>query len=164
VKVSLRAPGGTLLAFLSSGCTTCQSLWEAIPSAEAGAVPGGARLVVVTRDTSMESPSRLRALAPAEVPVVMSSRAWEDYEVPMTPYFVLVDGSTGTVAGEGTAERWPQVLSLLTDATEDAAAEVVAGTGRSGPARARRIDDELRLAGIGPGHPSLYSADPKAGS
>ena len=50
----------------------------------------------------MESPSRLRDLAPADVPVVMSSQAWEDYGVTMSPYFVLV-GADGEVRGEGAA-------------------------------------------------------------
>jgi hypothetical protein len=75
--------------------------------------------------------------------VVMSSRAWQDYEVPGSPYFVHVDGATGTVAGEGSAPSWDRVASLLTGALEDAA---------NTPAR---ITGALRAAGIEEGHPSL---------
>jgi hypothetical protein len=163
VKISVtagRTP--TLLAFLSSGCATCAGFWESLQPGRRGALPGPARLVVVTRDGSMESPSRLRALAPADVAVVMSSAAWETYEIPMTPYFVYVGGS-GVIEGEGVAEAWPQVVSLLEDALGDT--EVAARTRRSGPDRERRVDRELRAAGIGLGHPSLYQGgDPAAGS
>ena len=46
----------------------------------------------------------------------MSSQAWEDYGVPLAPYFVLRGRRAGTVEGEGAAESWPQVASLLRDA------------------------------------------------
>jgi hypothetical protein len=179
VKISVtagRTP--TLLAFLSSGCATCAGFWEALQPGRREPLPGAARLVVITRDGSMESPSRLRTLAPADVAVVMSSTAWETYAVPMTPYFVYVGGS-GVIEGEGVAEAWPQVLSLLGDALGDAEAARNGSPasigarptsdrreqGRRGPDRERRVDRELRAAGIGLGHPSLYEAgDPAAGS
>jgi hypothetical protein len=104
----------------------------------------------------MESPSRLDELAPPEVPLVMSSAAWEAYRVPMTPYFVHVDGDTGTIAGEGRAETWPQVLSLLRDAAWDGDGR--GAWSRRGVARQGRVDAELEVAGILPGHPSLYQA------
>ena len=68
------------------------------------------------------------------------------------PYFVHVDGASGEVRGEGTAAAWPQVVSLLRDAIDDADGPSV----RSGRARAQRVDSDLHAAGIGPGHPSLY--------
>jgi hypothetical protein len=151
-------PGGpsTLLAFLSSGCLACRTFWETLGSG-APEVPGGARLVAVTKDRDRESPSRLRELAPAEVAVVMSSAAWRDYEVPTSPYFVYVDGRSGEVHGEGAASGWEQVASLLRDALDDAAtADRANGAGGSGRERASRVDRELDAAGIGPGHPSLY--------
>jgi hypothetical protein len=40
--------------------------------------------------------------------------------VPGSPYFVLVDGPAGRVAGEGTSDRWEQMASLLGQAVEDA--------------------------------------------
>src|SRR2546425_624927 len=63
------APGSTLLAFLSSGCLGCGEFWEAFGSKPD--IPGGGRLVIVTKDTAFESPSRLLELAPEGVPLVM---------------------------------------------------------------------------------------------
>jgi hypothetical protein len=148
-----------LLAFLSSGCLTCAGFWETFSQAEPPAIPGGARLVAVTKDTSHESPSRLRDLAGDDLEVVMSSDAWRQFDVPTSPYFVYVGGD-GMVLGEGAATAWPQVASLLRDAigdAEEAARLTVSRAG--GSARARRVDEELAAAGIGPGHPSLYPAE-----
>jgi len=161
---------GSLVAFLSSGCATCQSFWDALRTEARQPLPGGARLILVTRDSSHESPSKLRELAPGDVPLVMSSAAWEAYEVPLTPYFVYVDGPSGQIQGEGAAEAWPQVVSLLRDALSDAdgkgpalvlpggngASEASRASARGGSGRFGRVDDELRAAGIAPGHPSLY--------
>jgi hypothetical protein len=188
VKLAV-AGGGTssLIAFLSSGCSTCGGFWDAFQRGAAESLPDRTRLIVVTRDSSHESPSKLQGLAPADVPVVMSSAAWDAYAVPLTPYFVYVDGSSGRIAGEGTAEVWPQVTSLLRDALLDAesarastnGSAALARTntdtdrrnGSGGTGRSSRIDDELRAAGIGADHPSLYGAgdptawlDPKEGS
>lgn len=154
VQIGL-GPGAspTLIAFLSSGCATCDRFWREFSAPGGPAIPGGGRVVIVTRDSSHESPRRLRELAPAGVPLVMSSLAWESYAVPTSPYFVYVDGGSGEIAGEGAASGWEQVLSLLGDALED---QGEAKHGRSGAERARRIDSDLERAGIGPGHPSLY--------
>ncbi len=46
----------TLVAFLSTGCSTCRTFWDTFRSASFGAVPGDARLVVVTRGPEAESP------------------------------------------------------------------------------------------------------------
>src|SRR5262249_48269754 len=73
-KLSVRGGAGTLVAFLSCGCLTCLGLWEGLRN-EAAPLPGGARLVVVTKGRDRESPSRLRELAPPDVPVVMSTEA-----------------------------------------------------------------------------------------
>ena len=97
------------------------------------------RLVVVTKDPSHESPARLRELAPPGVRVVMSSAAWVDYDVPASPYFVHVD-ARGELAGEGTAQRFDQVLSLLADAVSRRRRRRparVAGAGAARRARAR---------------------------
>lgn len=167
IKVSVKAGSNTLLAFLSTGCLSCQSLWEGLDPRRRPSIPGGARIVVVTKDPAYESPSRLQDIAPRDVPLIMSSAAWEAYRVEGSPYFIYVDGRTGTIIGEGTASGWPQVISLIRDAFADAAlaAEAiqtrgVAGdpervTHRSGD-RARRAEAELLAAGIGPSHPSLH--------
>ena len=117
--------------------------------------------MVVTKDRAEESLSVISELAPPEVPLVMSSRAWDDYDVPGSPYFVLVDGPSGTVRGEGTGPDWEQVSRLLSQATGDAsvAAGLAANRVRkpdADAAREARIDDELLAAGVVPGDRSLY--------
>ena len=109
----------TLVAFLSSGCMTCKTFWDGLQPARREALPGGARLVVVVKDGDKESPSRLRDLAPPDLAVVMSSQAWDDYGVTVSPYFLFVGASSGTVRSEGAASSWEQVRSLLTDAIDD---------------------------------------------
>jgi hypothetical protein len=136
----------TLLAFLSSGCLTCQGFWEAFADVRDLDLADDIRLVVVTKDGRDESISALRRLAPPDLPVVMSSAAWADYRVPGSPYFVLVDGQAGRVRGEGTGANWDQVKTLLRQAVDDARAD----------AREVRIDRELLAQGVAPGDPSLY--------
>ncbi len=134
----------TLLAFLTSGCSTCAGFWDTLGEPR---LPGGVRTVVVTHGEERERPARLRTLAPDGVPVIMSSQAWSDYAVPGSPYFVLVDDS---IRGEGTASSWPALSSLVSDAIEDR---------RGSPGQAARADAAertLAAAGIGPEHPSLY--------
>jgi len=117
LKLSVQGGHDTLVAFLSSGCLTCLGLWEGIRD-DHEPLPGGARLVVVTKSRDRESPSRLRELSPPDVPVVMSTEAWESYGIAMSPYFVHV-GRDGSVRSEGAASSWEQVRSLLRDAIED---------------------------------------------
>jgi hypothetical protein len=139
-----RAGEPTLLAFLTSGCSTCAGFWETLGEAR---LPAGVRTVVVTHGEERERPAKLRKLAPGGVPVIMSSEAWRDYAVPGSPYFVLVDGS---VRGEGAATSWSALASLVNDAIEDQR-EATDGT-----ARADAAEGKLAAAGIGPDHPSLY--------
>ncbi|HMA45833.1 MAG TPA: hypothetical protein VKP11_01265, partial [Frankiaceae bacterium] len=68
-------PVDTLLAFLSSGCVTCEGFWRELRRPERLALPDGVRLVIVTKGPADESESAVRALTPPEVPVVMSSQA-----------------------------------------------------------------------------------------
>lgn len=137
----------TLLAFLTSGCNTCAGFWETLGERR---LPPAVQTVIVTRGSERERPPRLRSLAPRGVPVVMSSQAWEDYAVPGAPYFVLVDG---IVRGEGVATTWQALSSLVSDAIED---QHEAEFGDAGTRRARRVEETLAAAGIGPEHPSLY--------
>jgi hypothetical protein len=109
----------TLVAFLSSGCLTCKTFWDGLRAEHREPLPEGVRLVVVVKDREAESPSRLRDLAPPDIPVVMSSQAWADYDVAMSPYFLFVGAASGTVRSEGSASSWPQVRSLLADSIED---------------------------------------------
>lgn len=147
VQVAVTRSGSrTLVAFLSSGCDVCQGFWSTLGSDSQPALPVPVELLVVTKGGDEESPSRIRELAPATIRTVMSSAAWSDYRVPGSPYFVYV-GEDGTVAGEGAARQWAQVVSLFRDALGDAALAAD---------RSRRVSSELEAAGIGPGHPSLY--------
>ncbi len=149
VALDLAAPGGpTLLAFLSSGCSTCAAFWAELHEAR---LPAGVQPLVVTRSADRERAARLRELAPPGVTVVMSSQAWADYAVPGSPYFVLVDGA---IRGEGVATTWPALSSLVADAIADGHDGAPNDSG--GTARALTVEHTLAAAGIGPEHPSLY--------
>ena len=134
IKLSLSG-GPTLLAFLSTGCTSCARFWETLGEHP---LPDRLQPMIVTRGPDREQRSKLRSIAPAAVPVVMSSEAWEDYAVPGSPYFVLVEG--GEIRGEGVATTWDALASLVGDAVEEQ----------------RGVDERLAAAGIGPDHPSLF--------
>ena len=98
----------------------------------------------------------------------MSNKAWEAYDVPVAPFFVLVDGASATIVGEGAASNWDQVRSLLQNSLADAGLVDRRGrTKRGGVSKPRadvlreaRVDRELLTAGIAPGDPSLYVLPP----
>ena len=140
-----RSTTPTLLAFLSTGCTSCAQFFDTLGERRPA---GGLETVIVTHGVDREQRVRLRSLAPPGVPTVMSSDAWQDYAVPGSPYFVLIDG--GAVAGEGVATTWQALDSLVADAIEEQRE-----TGGAGE-RHGRIDDRLAAAGVGPDHPSLF--------
>ena len=164
----LGSPVPTLLAFLSSGCLTCREFWAAFGDPTL-AVPGDARLVVVTMSPEDESVAALRRLVPPNALVVMSTSAWEAYEVEGSPYFVYVDGMSGAVVGEGTASNWQRVCEMVIESVDDGA---LAQSRRLSAARKTRAarrhladrerearaDDALLAAGIAPGDPALYPA------
>ncbi|HDH03433.1 MAG TPA: hypothetical protein ENH15_04225 [Actinobacteria bacterium] len=161
VKIGLEGSTGlTLLAFLSTGCLSCRDFWDAF-AAEDLALPGGdTRLVIVSKNLEHESTSQLIKLAPANHQTVASTEAWDAYNVPVSPYFILIDGPSGMTLGEGAAATWPQVDNLLKQAMADLG---VAPSGErqdqraaGGEAREAKVDDDLAAAGITPGHPSLY--------
>lgn len=145
VKVGVAGDHHTLLAFLSSGCRTCQAFWTEFASADLDLPGRDTRLVIVAQDPAHDSESRLAELAPPGVRLVSSSDAWNAYGVPGSPYFALVDGRKGRVVGAGTATGWEQVRGLLSQALGD---ETLAGRAT--------VDEALAASGIGPGHPSLY--------
>jgi hypothetical protein len=151
VAYSLRG-GATLLAFLSSGCTTCQAFWSAFRTGSP-AVPAEARLLAVVRDLQEESESELLDRRPATVPVIASTSGWGAFDVPGSPYFVLV--RDGRIVGEGSGTSWQQISTLLAQAAADDALREARG---NGAVREARDDTALRNAGIEPGHPSLYEA------
>lgn len=160
------APAGsdrlTLLAFLSSGCRSCAGFWKDLGTPGDLGLPAGTRLVAVTKGPDRELPAEVRAIAPPGLSVVMSSDAWSDYEVPGSPFFVLVDGRAGRRIGEGVANHATQVADLVRRAEADAGAGAAGSRGRAvgldGPQRESSNDRELIDAGILPGDPSLYPA------
>jgi len=144
--------GFVLVAFLSSGCSTCRPFWEALSSG--AEMPGpDVRLVIVTKDPSEESPGRIAELAPRTVPTIMSSAAWDEFKIPVSPYFVLVDAESGDVVGEGAAASWDHVRDLMAAAMADAG---YSRGKRDTVARSLRTEAHLDAAGIRPGDPSLY--------
>jgi hypothetical protein len=129
----------TLIAFLTSGCGTCEAIWEAVRNGAGTSLPHGTRLAIVTKDRDEESMSRLRRAAPKEAPVILSSAAWSHYGVPGAPYFVFVDG--GQIRGEGSANTWMRAMSLVENAIDDLAED---------EADAEASDEEVVVVGAGP--------------
>lgn len=160
----------TLLAFMTSGCSSCAPLWSGMQQ-PAGLHELVDRVIVVTHDTDRESPAKVRRLAPDTVEVIMAGAAWEDYAVPASPHFVLTDGGGG-ILGRGSALSIEQLVEMVGDARADSAAardRAAAGVPslavRTTEQRAARSARALSDAGIRPGHPSLYpgEAEPPAG-
>ena len=159
----------TLLAFLSSGCRTCKRFWEAFAEPDLELLGGNTRLVIVGQDPVHDSESALAELIPHGVKAVLSSAAWEDYDVPGSPYFALIEGTGGRIVGAGSALGWEQLRDLLQQALDDA--DLADGpqppqrrsAHLSARSRAHRADEALRSAGVGPGHPSLYAGSSEPG-
>ena len=151
VTVSLeQGRGNTLVAFLSSGCLSCETFWSEFQGDFDLPTPD-TRTVIVTKGPESESPSKVRDLAPPRLTLLMSDETWDVFRVPMTPYFLLVDGS-GMVVGEGAASSWRHLLGLLRQSAADAANPIHLDTG----SRLQLTDAQLLDAGVQPGDPSLY--------
>jgi hypothetical protein len=153
--------GFTLLAFLSSGCATCAVFWEKLQApGSLDMLPDPTRVAIVTKGPDRELPAEVQRLTTGSVPVVMSTEAWVEYEVPGSPFFVLVDGSSGSAVGQGLAAHVGQLFDLIRRAEHDRSRHrrkpERASARRSGPEREADADEVLRLAGIRPGDPSLY--------
>ncbi|MFN8049940.1 MAG: hypothetical protein U0Q22_00700 [Acidimicrobiales bacterium] len=110
----------TLLAFLSTGCVTCQDFWEAFAAGVDLELDGRAvRIVAVTKGAEHESPGMIETLAGPTFTTVMSDEAYDEYGVPVSPYFVLVDAHSSDILGEGASQSWTQLASLLDRAVAD---------------------------------------------
>ncbi len=165
--ISIRTVGtgvDTVLVFLSSGCSGCTGFWQDFAQRRELALAPNGRTIVVTKDPDVESVSSLAEMCPTGVDLVMSTRAWEDYSVPGSPYVVVVSGATGMVRGEGSGTSLTQLSGLVHQALGDAAR-----AGSDPPVRKPRadadrevdVDRALLAAGIAPGDPSLYpSSEP----
>lgn len=143
-----RAP--TLLAFLSTGCASCQVFWRELAQSPELPLPG-TRVLVVTKGSDGESPGKVAGLAPPGVDVIMSSEAWDEFRVPLTPYFMLLDPDS-RVIGEGSALTWDQLLGLLRQSIADSPDPKRLSTSQ----RAEFTDTQLARSGVEPGDPSLY--------
>ncbi len=160
----------TLLAFLSPGCRTCKRFWEAFAVPDLDLPGTNTRLVIVGQDPVHDSESALAGLVPLRVKAMLSSAAWQQYDVPGSPYFVLIDGTGNRVVGAGSAMSWPQLRDLLNQALDDSGLADTSGQvpsnaqrfkrSHSGRNRNARADQALQSAGIGPGHSSLYGTYP----
>lgn len=151
VSTSLaHARGETLLAFLSTGCASCRVFWSEL-AGDAPLATATTRPVIVTKGPQSESPSKVADLAPQGVRTIMSDEAWDAFRVPLTPYFMLVDGN-GQVIGEGSATDLTHLNSLFEQSIADTLSPVRLGT----KSRERLTDDRLSRSGVEPGDPSLY--------
>jgi hypothetical protein len=95
----------------------------------------------------------------------MSTEAWEHYDIPAAPYFVYISGPASRIVGEGTAQTWAQVSTLVSNAVADGTTDpprldrrLSRRKARADTQRELRIDDELARAGILPGDPRLHAA------
>ncbi len=153
----------TVIAFLSSGCVTCQEFWDEFARPRAVRLPRETRLIIVTKGPDEESPAEVDRLQPPGTEVIMSSQAWADHAVPGSPYVIAIDGPSGRVKGEGTGMSWAQVARLLAQATGDLAYLSDTDLRKHKPGadadRETRADRELLAAGILPGDASLYPQD-----
>lgn len=153
--VSVRVVGcehDSVLVFLSSGCSTCATFWTEL--AHRSVATDELRVLIVTQGPAEESRDAVAALAPPDVEVVMSTQAWQDYEVPGSPYVVYVDGTTGRVRGEGTGQSWAQVRDMV-----DRAGVAPRDKSRRDADQELEVDRALLAAGILPGDPRLYGSD-----
>lgn len=112
-----RSDQPTLLMFLSTSCGICVGLWERLRAGELAEEVPGVVPVVVTKDAAAEDVDRIRELSSAEAPVVLSTEAWDDYEVPGSPYVMLVSAAPGSVVTEGAVTRWQDVVTMATSSS-----------------------------------------------
>ncbi len=150
VSVSLRhGKAETMLAFLSTGCASCQVFWEELADRSDLPTPN-TRPVIVTKGPQSESPAKIAELAPPRVRLVMSDEAWDSFKVPLTPYFMLLDGE-GRIIGEGSATNMAHLLGLFRQSAADSSPVRMSTSGRE-----RFTDERLSQSGVEPGDPSLY--------
>lgn len=103
--------GTTVLAFLTSGCSTCRPLWGPLA---AGERPAGAEVVVVTPDAGGEDRRQVSGLAGDGVAVVMSTQAWLAYAAAGAPWVAVV--RAGVVVAEGRPDGWAALERLVRSA------------------------------------------------
>jgi methylamine dehydrogenase accessory protein MauD len=114
--VTVGGPGRrALLLFVSPSCMVCEQI---LPSLHAVARSAGLAPCVLT-ELDRDEAALAFGPRPLGVPVVASSHAFAAYDVPGTPYAVVLD-ETGAVAAKGT----PNNLEQLEGLTDSAAARM----------------------------------------
>ena len=111
-----RSDRPVLLCFLSVRCDGCEAFWHGLGAGSSGlpAALGAVARVAVTRGPRSVDPAEVaRVSAATDVPVVMSDRAWDEYQVGGYPFFVLVDPAVGAVVGETVGFGWDDVGSMI---------------------------------------------------
>ena len=157
----------TLLAFLSSGCSTCHGFWDAWHDDAPVDVPGDARLV--DRHQGPERGECHRAsIGSRPAPFLSSCRTRHGRPTTCRSHRSSCSSTapSATIVGEGAASNWDQVRSLLQNALADAGLVDRHGrTKRGGVSKPRadvlreaRVDRELLTAGIVPGDPEPLRA------
>lgn len=168
VDLSSIATRYTLLAFVSTSCLSCLEIWRDVIEAGPDAAmieadEDAATLFIVLKGREVENLGKARLLAKETLPsVLFSSQAWEEMDVPGSPYFALIDNRSQLVVGAGSASTWTQLRTLASDAMLELslAAQIDAGIASATGYRSliAREDGELRQAGLLPGDPSLTAA------
>jgi hypothetical protein len=104
-----------LLAFLHIHCDGCQEFWRGFRHDSNSDLPPSVSAVVLTKGPESVSTDEVRQAANGvtRVAVIMGDQAWADYRVTGYPFFVLVDPTTGTVAGETVGFGWSDVISMV---------------------------------------------------
>lgn len=152
----------TLLAFLTTGCDTCERLIAELDLPSGSSLRDRLRVVVVSKAEGQENSGKLRTLLPADLDHVFSLEAWESYDVPGSPYFVYFDGRSDKVHSEGSTVSWDRVTSMLGDAVlaerrpDAALPEVTYRRSETTAERAERAQAALRAEGIKPGDSTLW--------
>lgn len=153
----------TLIAFLSTTCSSCTPFWEGLESSLMHFGGHRHRVVIVTLGANEESPTRAMSMARDGAEVVMSSDAWSEFEVPGAPYFVLIDTESGHIVGEGSAMTFDALEEFLRDSTNDRMWDTREGSRDDSADEESRIDADLREAGITPNDRRLYPSRDDAG-
>lgn len=78
---------------------------------------GSTRLIIITYGDGHERPAAIAEVAPPDVPLVMSSIAWQTYDVPSSPHFVMISEATGLITAKASAPNWDEMLQLIGLAT-----------------------------------------------
>lgn len=97
-----------LLMFVSPGCMVCEQVMPSI-----GAVADAARKrALVLTDMDVEETRLQFQNRRVPAPVVASIESFQSYEIPGTPYVVVLDGN-GVVQAKGTVNNLEQMEGLI---------------------------------------------------